>query len=297
MAITDAIMNWRRFLKRRNCSPNTVKNYLNALKHFVIWLDVPIEDVTHTKVSRYIDYLMAKRLKPKTINCHLNSIRQFYHYLREEEQIQVPNPIRKNHTLRMSGPLPRHLKDEQVDAFFNAIKGPRDRAMFMVMLRCGLRVEEVANLTLKVIDFRHRRILIEDGKGNKDRIVYISNDALLALADYLKVRPASRTRKIFLVEKGLSSGHPISIRGIQKRMEYYAKKANLRISCHHLRHTMATQLLNADAELVTIQDILGHNSIKTTQRYCRISNLKVQRDYYKAMEVIMQRTAGNPNNP
>jgi site-specific recombinase XerD len=290
-------MNWRRFLKRRNCSPNTVKSYLNALKHFVIWLDVPIEDVTHTKVSRYIDYLMAKRLKPKTINCHLNSIRQFYHYLREEEQIRVPNPIRKNHTLRMSRPLPRHLKDEQVEAFFNAIKGPRDRAMFMLMLRCGLRVEEVANLTLKVIDFRHRRILIEDGKGNKDRIVYISNDALLALADYLKVRPASRTRKSFLVEKGLSTGHPISIRGIQKRMEYYARKTNLRISCHHLRHTMATQLLNADAELVTIQDLLGHNSIKTTQRYCRISNLKVQRDYYKAMEVIMQRTAGNLNNP
>jgi site-specific recombinase XerD len=290
-------MNWRRFLKRRNCSPNTVKSYLNALKHFVIWLDVPIEDVTHTKVSRYIDYLMAKRLKPKTINCHLNSIRQFYHYLREEEQIQAPNPIRKNHTLRMSRPLPRHLKDEQVEIFFKTIKGPRDRAMFMLMLRCGLRVEEVANMTLKVIDFRHRKILIEDGKGNKDRIVYISNDALLALADYLKVRPAFKTRKIFLVEKGLSTGHPISIRGIQKRMEYYARKTNLRISCHHLRHTMATQLLNADAELVSIQDLLGHNSIKTTQRYCRISNLKVQRDYYKAMEVIMQRTAGNPDNP
>ncbi|MBU1713442.1 MAG: phage integrase N-terminal SAM-like domain-containing protein [Proteobacteria bacterium] len=95
----DAIINWRRFLKRRNCSPNTVKNYLNALKHFVIWLDVPIEDVTHTNVSWYIDYLMAKRLKPKTINCHLNSIRQFYHYLREDEHMQIPNPIRKNHVI------------------------------------------------------------------------------------------------------------------------------------------------------------------------------------------------------
>lgn len=76
-------------------------------------------------------------------------------------------------------------------------------------------------------------------------------------------------------------------------MEYYAHQTHLSISCHHLRHTMATQMLNADANPSTIQDLLGHNSIRTTQRYCRVSNLKVQRDYFKAMEVIMQRTAGN----
>jgi site-specific recombinase XerD len=286
-------MNWRRYLKRRNCSPNTVKNYLNVLKHFVVWLDMPIEEVTHKKISQYIDYLMARRLRPKTINCHLNGIRQFYHYLREEEHISIPNPIRRNHTLRMARPLPRHLKDEQVDALLQVLKGPRDRAMFLLMLRCGLRVEEVANLTLGVIDFRRRRILIEDGKGAKDRMVYMSNDAMLSLSAYLKVRHTTRVKKVFLVEKGTSQGQPISIRGIQKRMEYYAPKANLKASCHHLRHTMATQLLNADAELVTIQDLLGHNSIKTTQRYCRVSNMKVQRDYYKAMEVIMQRIDGS----
>jgi site-specific recombinase XerD len=84
---------------------------------------------------------------------------------------------------------------------------------------------------------------------------------------------------------------PISVRGIQKRMEYYARKTGLEISCHHLRHTMATQLLNADADLVTIQDLLGHTRIKTTQRYARISNVKVQRDYQKAMEVILQKAA------
>ena len=295
MAITDAIVNWRRYLKRRNCSTNTVKNYLNAFKHFVIWLNVPIEEVTHKKISQYIDYLMAKRLRPKTINCHLNSVHQFYHYLREEEHVTIANPVRRNHTLRMSRPLPKHLRDEQVDVLLHVLKGHRDKAMFLLMLRCGLRVEEVANLTQGVIDFRRRRILIEDGKGNKDRMVYMSNDAQLSLSAYLQVRPASRTKKIFLVEKGTSKGQPISIRGIQKRMEYYARMAGLKASCHSLRHTMATQLLNADAELVTIQDLLGHNSIKTTQRYCRVSNLKVQRDYYKAMEAIMQRIDGNVN--
>ncbi len=110
------------------------------------------------------------------------------------------------------------------------------------------------------------------------------------------MRPANKVKKVFLVEKRVFAGQPISIRGIQKRMEYYARKTNLKISCHHLRHTMATQMLNADADLCTIQDLLGHNSIRTTQRYCRVSNIKVQRDYYKAMEVIMQRTAGNLNN-
>jgi integrase len=73
-------------------------------------------------------------------------------------------------------------------------------------------------------------------------------------------------------------------------------QTKLRVSCHHLRHTMATQLLNADADLCTIQDLLGHSNVKTTQRYCRISNLKVQRDYFNAMEVIMQQRAGNPDS-
>lgn len=284
-------------MKRRNCSPNTVKNYLNIIKHFVIWLDIPVEEVTHATVSRYIDVLMMKRLEPKTVNCHVDGIRQFYHYLRQEEGMAITNPVRKSHTQKMSRPLPRYLRDEQVELFFNAVKGQRDRAMFMLMLRCGLRVEEVANLTMGVIDVKRRTVLIEDGKGAKDRVVYMSNDVIQALAAYVRVRHASRAKKIFLSEKGSCKGQPISIRGIQRRMEYYARKAKIRVSCHRLRHTMATQMLNADADLSTIQDLLGHSNLKTTERYCRISNLKVQRDYFTAMEVIMQRTVGNQHIP
>ena len=171
------------------------------------------------------------------------------------------------------------------------IRGLRDHAIFMLMLRCGLRVEEVSHLTVQDLDLAQRRILVCLGKGNKDRVVYISHDAYRALRDYLKSRFSSRVKGVFLVSKGIYRGTPISVRGIQKRMEYYARKAGLNISCHHLRHTMATQLLNADADLVTIQDLLGHSRIKTTQRYARVSNLKVQRDYYKAMEVILQQRA------
>jgi len=274
-----------------NVSPNTVKNYLNGLKLFVIWLDVPIEETTYRKIIAYMDYLLGKRLKPKTVNCYLNSVCQFYHYLAEEEDVPIVNPVKKPNIMKLPRGLPKHLKEEQIEILFKNLKGPRDRAMFMIMLRCGLRVEEVAHLSLGNIELKRRILFIQDGKGAKDRIVYISNDALAALLEYLSVRPANKVKKVFLVEKGPLTGQSISIRGIQKRMEYYANKTDLRISCHHLRHTMATQMLNADTDLSTIQDLLGHNSIRTTQRYCRISNPKVRRDYFKAMEVIMQRTA------
>ena len=159
----------------------------------------------------------------------------------------------------------------------------------MLMLRCGLRVEEVANLSLAALDLPRAQLFVYEGKGAKDRVVYLSHDAYHALVAYLKVRPSSRIKKVFLVEKGRLKGKPLKVRGIQYRMKHYAQEAGLKISCHQLRHTMATQLLNADADLVTIQDLLGHTRIKTTQRYSRISNRKVQRDYYKAMANVLQR--------
>jgi len=267
---------------------------MNTLKHFVVWLDVPIEEVDNKKVLHYIDHLLDNRLKPKTINSHLDSIRGFYNYLRDEEkEVPIANPVKRGYVLRLSRPLPKHLRDEEVKALFETITKPRDRAMFRIMLRCGLRVEEIANLTLRALDLKRRRIYVHCGKGQKDRVVYISNDAYQDLVQYLRLRPPSRAKKIFLVEKGTYRGKPISVRGIQKRIEYYAKKTGLKISCHHLRHTMATQLLNADADLVTIQDLLGHTRIKTTQRYCKVSNLKVERDYFKAMQILMQRIGGD----
>ena len=282
-------MNYRRFLKRRNVSPHTVKNYLNTLQHFVVWVDVPIEEVTKKKVVAYVDSLLNRRLAPKTINCHLISIRVFYDYLQDEEGIELTNPVKQGSLLRLPRPLPRHLRDHEVIMLFELIDSPRDRAMFSLMLRCGLRVEEVAELHLADIDYRRSRIMVQNGKGGKGRVVYVSRDAYRTLVAYLKARPTSRAKRVFVVEKGAYRGKPLSVRGIQKRMECYARKAGLHVSCHQLRHTMATQLLNADAELVTIQDLLGHSLITTTQRYCRVSNLKVQRDYFKAMEIVMKR--------
>jgi len=264
---------------------------MNTLKHFILWLDVRLEAVDHKKLLAYIDHLLDRGLQPKTINCHLDSIRGFYHYLIEEEQVQMVNPVKHGYALRLSRPLPRHLRDEEVVQLLGVMENRRDRAMFMLMLRCGLRVEEVTRLKLPAVDWRRRQLFVHQGKGAKDRVVYLSDDSYEALLQYLRIRPTSRAKEVFLVDKGRCKGKGISVRGIQKRLEHYGREAGLKVSCHQLRHTMATQLLNADAALVTIQDLLGHTRIKTTQRYCRVSNTKVQRDYHRAMVVVMERTS------
>jgi len=285
---TTELIRYRRALKRKNYSTHTVKNYVNILDHFIRWLAVPLSEVTRKEIGAYVDHLLRKRRAPKTITCHLQTIRLFFDYLMNEEGRSMINPVTRI-SLRLPKPLPRHLKDDQVRKLFEGITDLRDRAIFMLMLRCGLRVQEVAELTLDAIEFGRRQIFVFHGKGAKDRVVYMSEDARSALLAYLAKR-SSKARGLFLVQKGPMRGNPISVRGIQKRIEYYARESDLNVSCHRLRHTMATQLLNADADLATIQDLLGHGQITTTQRYCRVANLKVQRDYYKAMKVVMQRT-------
>jgi len=293
MGITDSIISFRRSLKRRNYSKCTVRDYLSTLKQFVIWVDCPIEKVDRKKVLSFIDYLLDRRLHPKTINCYLDSIRSFYKYLKDEEGIDVENPVKSGYLLRLPKPLPRFLRDEQVEKLLKVIMGVRDRAIFYLMLRCGLRVEETAGLAVDDLDLRRGTILVKSGKGAKGRIVYMSSDAHSAVKEYLRVRQSGRTKGLFLVDKGALKGKPISVRGIQKRLELYARESGLKVSCHELRHTMATQLLNAGADLTVIQDLLGHNRVATTQRYCRVSNLKVQNDYYKAMDLVVKKTSPN----
>ena len=285
---TIELVRYRRCLKRKNYSAHTVKNYMNIMDNFTRWLRTPLREVTREDIGAYVDQLLRKRRTPKTITCHLQTILLFFDHLINEVGVDMVNPVTKI-SLRLPKPLPRHLKDNQVTTLFAVITDLRDRAIFMLMLRSGLRVEEVAKLTVDAVEYHRRQLFVSNGKGGKDRVVYLSEDAQSALQAYLKKR-SSKAKGLFLVQKGPMTGKPISVRGIQKRIEYYARKSRLKVSCHQLRHTMATQLLNADAALVTIQDLLGHGQITTTQRYCRVSNLKVQRDYYKAIEVVMQRT-------
>ena len=290
MKIIESILNYRQYLKRRNLSAHTIKNYLHRLQKFMTWVAVPVESVRSFDVKCYIDLLLEKRLSAQTINSHLIAIRRFYRYLKDEEELAIQNPVIRGLALRLPKPLPQHLRDSDVIIFLKSVSKPRDMAIFMLMLRCGLRVEEIANLTLGAIDYKRSQIMVRCGKGAKDRVVYISNDAADALAVYLKTRPPTGEQKVFLVEKGTYKNQPISVRGIQKRIEYYSQKSEVNVSCHQLRHTMATQLLIANADLVTIQELLGHSRIITTQRYSKLSNVKAQRDYYNAMTEVMEKT-------
>jgi site-specific recombinase XerD len=145
----------------------------------------------------YIDYLLEKRMAARSINCHLSSVRGFYDYLQKEESIHLENPVVKGLMLREPSPLPRYLHESDVELFLDSVLNVRDRAIFMLMLRCGLRVQEVANLTLDVIDYRRSQILVKSGKGAKDRIVYISNDAGVPLPEYLRTRPSTEEKQIF----------------------------------------------------------------------------------------------------
>jgi site-specific recombinase XerD len=285
---TTELIRYRRALKRKNYSAHTLKSYMSILEHFMRRLTVPLLEVTRKEIGLYVDDLIRERRRPKTITCRLQTIRLFFDYLINEEGRSMVNPITRI-SLRLPQPLPRHLKDDQVRRLFAVIKDLRDRAMFMLMLRCGLRVQEVAQLTVDALEYQRRQIFVFKGKGGRDRVVYMSEDARSALLGYLEKR-SSKAKGLFLVQKGPMRGTPLSVRGIQKRIEYYARKSDLNVSCHRLRHTMATQLLNADADLATIQDLLGHGQITTTQRYCRVANLKVQRDYYKAMQIVLQNT-------
>ncbi len=181
MESTDLIARYRRFLKRRNCSANTVKNYLNILDHFNGWLRVPLESVTTKQTDSYMEHLLRNRKKAKTINCHFGCIHAFYDYLIEDERMPLINPVKKKYRLRLPRPLPKHLRDEQLQALFSEIADIRDRAIFILMLRCGLRVQEVALLTVDAIDSRNRQLYVFSGKGNKGRVVYLSDDAKTAL--------------------------------------------------------------------------------------------------------------------
>ena len=275
-------------MKRRNYSSHTKRNYLNRLQHFLIWLPVAVESATPEHIKIFIDVLLDRRLSPQTINGHLIAIRSFYRYLQEEEEQNIDNPVISGLSLRLPKPLPRFLQDSEVRAFFSVISKQRDLAIFMLMLRCGLRVEEVASLTLGAVDYQRNQIMVRCGKGAKDRLVYLYDDAAEALADYLQLRPETDEPRIFLVEKGIYKGSPLSVRGIQKRAEYYSDKSGVHVSCHQLRHTMATDLLNAGADIMTIQYLLGHSRIKTTLRYARLSNQRARMDYYQSMTRVME---------
>jgi integrase len=157
------------------------------------------------------------------------------------------------------------------------------------MLRCGLRVAEVVQLKVEQIDWEQQALHIVQGKGRKDRRVYLSPDALTSLRACVAIRPPGVPETYVFWNRKRPTVR-LSIKAIQKKMARYAKAAGITASCHSLRHTFASNLLEYGAEIVTIQEFLGHASVTSSARYARVSNRKVKQEYLRTMKKGLQRS-------
>jgi site-specific recombinase XerD len=286
--IRSAVQRFRAYLQRRNYAAHTVDSYLLDLSLFFQEIDSSLRNISFHDVDRFIDQQHAQGLTPATINRRLYALKHFFDVLVEPQVVSL-NPVKPSHMLRRGRPLPKLLAKEPLEQLFARIQHPMDRALFLLMLRCGLRVSEVAPLKVRDIDWTQHTVRIEQGKGRKDRQVYLSADALASLRECLKQRPASVPGDVVFWNQKRPS-HALSIKAIQKKMARYAAAAGVVASCHRLRHTFASNLLEQGAEIVSIRELLGHASITSSERYAKVSNQKVKQVDVATMRKILRQS-------
>lgn len=276
-------------LGSRNYSRHTVESYQMDLRLFFDSTMKLPSQITWRDVDNFIKHQHRQGLAATTINRRLNAIKRFFDYLLEEEQSPTTNPVKPSHFLRTGRPLPKKLTHEQIKRLFAVIENMMDRALFLLMLRGGLRVSEVVKLKLGDIDWEQKSLLVEQGKGRKDRWVYLSADALASLHDCVRRRPLATSDDHFFWNQKRNRC-PLTVKAIQKKMERYAEAAGIKASCHNLRHTFASNLLEEGAEVVSIRELLGHSSIASSERYARLSNRRVKQEYLQTMRKVINKT-------
>ncbi len=273
----ERFVNW---VRRRSPNAHTWQDYRCDLKIFLQSVgECPPGEVTYQEIDSFIIDQAEKGFHPATINRRLASIAAFYAFLMpEDDELSCPVLPRRHH-LREPQRLPRPVQEEDLGRFFAAVEGKRDLAMFTLMLRCGLRIGEVSALQLAdlYLNEDQPRLLVR-GKGSRQRVVYLSGQALRVLRAYLAVRPSPACDQVFLSYQlaGLSS------HGIHMRLLRYRKLAGLDLTCHRFRHSFANDLLNADMPVTSIQKLLGHRWIETTQVYVMANDRQVQADFQAA---------------
>jgi site-specific recombinase XerD len=286
--IASAIQQFREYLRRRNYSAHTLDNYVLDLQLFFRDINMPLTKVSFREIDRFIAQQHHKGLAPRTINRRLHALKHFFDFLIEQQLVHM-NPVKPSHVLRQGRPLPKALSKEQVDQLFAQIQHPMDKALFLLMLRCGVRVSEAARLKMHAIDWSQQAVLIEQGKGRKDRRVYLSTDAVVSLRACLQLRPGGVPGDaVFWNQK--RPHHELSVKAIQKKMARYAQAAGVSASCHSLRHTFASNLLEQGAEIVFIKELLGHASIGSSERYAKMSNQQVKQVYLKTIRKVLQQS-------
>jgi site-specific recombinase XerD len=274
-------------LRTRHYAPHSIESYALDLQLFFAEIKKPVSQISWHDVDRFIQQQHGQGLAATTINRRLHAIKRLFDYLVVETERLPANPVKPSHFLKQGRPLPKKLSGQQVKQLFATINNRTGRALFLLMLRCGLRVSEVAQLKLSDIDWEQKALLVRQGKGRKDRRVYLSADALEGLRECLTIRPAVVPGEHFFWNQKRKN-QPLSVKAIQKKMERYAKAGEVAASCHSLRHTFASNLLEEGAEVISIKEFLGHESI-TSERYARLSNPKVKQVYLQTIKKVIQK--------
>lgn len=273
----ERFVNW---LRRRNPDARTWRDYSYDLKQFVAVVgDQPPGSVTFHDVDCFVIAQAERGFQPATINRRLAAVMSLYTFLSDDDPTLVCPVLPHRHGLKEPQRLPRPVQEDALRQFFAVVASPRDMAMFLLMLRCGLRISEVAQLKLTdlYLDESLPR-LVAHGKGSKERSVYLSPQAERALRVYLAQRPPIACEFVFLSYQGAG----LSTTAIHKRLMRYRAQAAVTLTAHRLRHTFANDLVSADVPVTTIQKLLGHAWLETTQNYVAANDRQVQADFYTA---------------
>ncbi len=291
----------KRFLEyleiERGRSPRTISNYHFYLNRFADWSNVSSPSKIELELirkyrlylNREIDGRDGTNLKKTTQNYHLIALRTFLKYLQKID-VKTMSP-QKIELAKQGARDVEYLETDELNRIRKAVGqglgliGLRDRAIIEMLFSTGMRVSELSNLKIENINLRREEFTIK-GKGSKNRIVFLSEAAKDVLRDYLEARKdlspylfiGHDRAKTSRVEK-----NPLTPRSIQRTIEKYAKKAGItkKITPHTLRHTFATDLLRGGADIRSVQAMLGHESITTTQIYTHISDKELKKVHKK----------------
>lgn len=287
----------------RNVSPHTLRNYTSDLEQFHEHIappkadgkreEIPVKDIDHITIREWMSELHSENAKKTTVARKLASLRTFFQFLVREGVLEL-NPAKLVATPRIERKLPTHLSMEDMVRFIETPDletdlGRRDRAILEFLYATGMRVSELTKLNLTNIDFKNKTVRVM-GKGKKQRILNFGEPALQSLMYYLNESrpeflnncpPAERDDQVvFLNYKGTR----ISTRSVGRMVDKYIKLCSdiPDISPHSLRHSFATHLLDQGADIRSIQEMLGHVRLSTTQIYTQVSMEKLIEVYDKS---------------
>ena len=271
----------------RGLALNTVISYRHDLAQFISFLEgtgvKDLNSVNREHLSQYLASLHEKGLATRSRNRHLAAIRSFYKYLLREK-IADSNPAAQMESSQIKKKLPQVLSPDEVEKLLeqpdvSTALGQRDRAMLELLYATGLRVTELVRMTMEQLNLEVGYVLTL-GKGHKERIIPITENAMDALEDYIEhgreMLLKGRDSNYLFVNR---SGKPITRQGFWKILQRYAQKAgiNKHISPHTLRHSFATHLLEHGADLRSVQMMLGHSDISTTQIYTHVAREQLKK--------------------